>query len=101
MTETKARQSADLETSKSSDIPAIVWNISTKIRALGQLFASFNSNLPMDDDESYMGIGAILTELADELNEVRDEFEGRQYQPTREIPNNFKGDEEENDAPKS
>lgn len=95
MTETKARKSADFESHKPTDVPATVWCISTKIRGIGQLFASFNSNLPMDDDESYMGIGAILTELADELNRVRYELEGRQYQPTREMPEDFHGDASE------
>lgn len=90
-----ASKSADFESQKAIEIPAAVWTISTKLRGLGQLFTSFNSNLPMDNDESYMGIGAILTELANELNEVRDEFEGRQYQPTREVPEDFHGDTNE------
>jgi len=96
-----ASKSADFESHKPSSIPGDIWSISNKIRGIGELFRSFNSNLPIDSDEAYVGIGSILVELADALNEIRDEFEGRQYRPAREIPRNFKGDQEDDDAPES
>jgi hypothetical protein len=82
-------------------IPGELWKIGCKLTGIGELIKFSNGEAALNQDEANLGVGEILTDLAEELRDIRDELEGRQYRPTREMPHNFKGDEEDDDASKS
>ena len=90
MTETKARQSADFE----SHIPAKLWKIGSKLLGVGELIKFQNGEPALNQDEANFGVGEIITDLAEELRDIRDELEGREYRPTRPMPKNFTGKED-------
>jgi len=84
-----------------TELPGKIWKIGCKLVGVGELIKFSNGEPALNQDEANLGVGEILTDLAEELRDIRDELEGRQYRPTREMPHNFKGDEEDNRASES
>lgn len=54
-----------------SDLAGDLWPIVTKIRGLAALFRTSNGEIPIDE-EAFHGISHILSDIADDLDRVRD-----------------------------
>jgi hypothetical protein len=74
MSKKPASEPADLE---SPNIPAQLWTIMTKLYGVGELIRSSRGEAALNQDEVNYGIGEIITDLADELREIRDVIEAQ------------------------
>lgn len=80
---------------RSSELPGELWTISCKLYGIGELIKFHNGESSLNQQEANLGIGGILTDLASELDQIRNELESRNYKPTREKPKDWDGGDQE------
>lgn len=75
MNKRPAPQSADLETDYSNQI----WAITCKLHGMGELIKFYSGDSsPPNQTECSFGIGEIITNLANELDEIREVLDERE-----------------------
>lgn len=79
-----------------SELPGELWTVSCKLHGIGELIKFHNGEPALNQDQVNLGIGEIITDLAEQIDNVREELESREYKPTRDKPPGWDAPSEEN-----
>lgn len=63
------------------DMTSDLWKIFAKLYGIGELIKFHSGEQALNQDEVNLGIGEIVTDLADELRAIHEELESRDYRP--------------------
>ena len=75
------------------NIAGKLWSMASKLQGVGEILEFTQTEL---SETGKMGIGQILQEFSRELDAIKNEFEEREYKPTREIAEDNEDSENQN-----
>lgn len=76
------------------DLHGVLWDISTKLRGMGEMFVMANGEIPVSES-AFTGIGYLLEGFADDLDGLTHQVDNQKLQPSLDDVEEEKSEEDE------